>query len=386
MNINDIKTVAMIGAGDMGHGIAEVALLAGYRVNLYDIKEEFTELGKKRIFESLDLLLGKGKIPAELDAAIRGQLLKTTTDLAEAVGDADLVIEAIPEIMGLKQKVFAEIDALAPAHTLLASNTSTMSISEIATATNRPDKVFGLHYFNPAVLMRLIEVIRADETSEETMQIGMDFAKKQRKVGVYVKKDSPGFIVNRVNHAVSVLIGEVLERGEVDPEPLDAFMRMMGAAMGPCELTDYVGVDVAVHVARYFEEFFGPEYGPPAHLVAMVEAGKLGKKVGQGYFEWPDGERPKIDFSKATRKFNFLWPFLVQINEATKLITEGVVDTLSEVELAMVNSSGMPFGPITLGRQVSALDLIDNLNFLAGHYGKEMFKPTPRVLGGGHKY
>jgi len=163
-------------------------------------------------------------------------------------------------------------------------------------------------------------------------------------------------------------------------------MRMMGAAMGPCELTDYVGVDVAVHVARYFEEFFGPEYGPPAHLVKMMEAGKLGKKTGQGYFEWVDGERPKLDFSKATRKFNFLWPFLVQVNEANKLITEGVVDTLTEVELAMVNSSGMPFGPITLGRQVSTLDLIDNLNFLAGHYGKEMFKPAPRVLGGGHKY
>jgi enoyl-CoA hydratase/3-hydroxyacyl-CoA dehydrogenase len=376
----------MIGAGDMGHGIAEVALLAGYRVNLYDIKEEFVETGKARIFQSLDLLRGKGKIPAELDEAIRGQLLQTTTDLSEAVGNADLVIEAIPEIMDLKKKVFAEIDAAAPAHTLLASNTSTMSISEIATATGRPDKVFGLHYFNPAVLMRLIEVIKADETSEETMQIGMDFAKKQRKVGVYVKKDSPGFIVNRVNHATSILIGEVLERGEIEPEALDAFMRTMGAAMGPCELTDYVGVDVAVHVARYFEETIGPEYGPPSHQVAMVEAGKLGKKAGQGYFEWPDGERPKIDFSKATRKFNFLWPFFVQVNEATKLIQEGVVDTLNEVELAMKNSSGMPFGPITLGRQVSALDLTDNLNYLAGRYGKDMFKPTPRVLGGGHKY
>lgn len=386
MNINDIKTVAMIGAGDMGHGIAEVALLAGYRVNLYDIKDEFVEKGKTRIFESLDLLLGKGKIPAELDAAIRNQLLTTTTDLADAVGDADLVIEAIPEVMELKKQVFAEIDAAAPAHTLLASNTSTMSISEIATATGRPDKVLGLHYFNPAVLMRLVEVIKADETSGETMQIGMQFAKKQKKVGVYVKKDSPGFIVNRVNHATSVLIGEVLERGEIEPEALDAFMRSMGAAMGPCELTDYVGVDVAVNVARYFEQTMGPEYGPPAHLVKMMEAGTLGKKTGQGYFEWPDGARPQIDFSKATRKFNFFWPFFVQINEATKLIQEGVVDTLEEVDVAMMNSSGMPFGPISLGRQISKFDMIDNLEFLAGYFGKTMFKPTPRVLGGGHKY
>ena len=386
MNINDIKTVAMIGAGDMGHGIAEVALLAGYKVNLYDIKDEFVELGKKRIFDSLDLLTGKGKIPAELNTAIREQLLTTTTDLDEAVGSADLVIEAIPEIMDLKKKVFAAIDKAAPAHALLGSNTSTMSISEIATATQRPEKVFGLHYFNPAVLMRLVEVIRADKTSDETMQIGMDFAKRQKKVGVFVKRDTPGFIVNRVNHAPAVLISEILERGEVEPEALDAFMRLIGSAMGPCELTDYVGVDVAVNVSRYFEQTLGPDYGPAPHLVKMLEAGHLGKKSGQGYFEWPDGARPKIDFSKATRKFNFFWPIFVQINEATKLIQEGVVDTLSEVDLALVNSSGMPFGPIAMGRQISKLDLIDNLEMLAEKYDKPMFKPTKRVLGGGHKF
>ena len=386
MNINDIKTVAMIGAGDMGHGIAEVALLAGYRVNLYDIKDEYVERGKERIFASLDLLLGKGKIPAELDSAIRGQLLKTTTDLVEAVGDADLVIEAIPEFMDLKKKVFAEIDKAAPARTLLASNTSTMSISEIAEATNRPDKVLGLHYFNPAVLMRLVEVIKADKTSEETMQIGMAFAARQKKVAVYVKRDRPGFIVNRVNHAPATLIGEILERGEVEPEALDAFLRMMGSAMGPCELTDYVGVDVAVNSARYFEQTLGPDYGPAAHLVKMVEAGTLGKKTGSGYFEWPNGERPKIDFSKAATKFNFLWPFFVQINEATKLIQEGVVDSLNEVDLALINSSGSPLGPIALGRQISKLDLIDNLEYLARRYDKPMFKPTRRVLEGGHKF
>jgi enoyl-CoA hydratase/3-hydroxyacyl-CoA dehydrogenase len=386
MNINDIKTVAMIGAGDMGHGIAEVALLAGYRVNLYDIKDEYVDLGKKRIFASLDLLLSKGKIPAELDTAIRENLLKTTTDLADAVGNADLVIEAIPEIMDLKKKVFAEIDQLAPAHALLASNTSTMSITEIAAATNRPEKVFGLHYFNPAVLMRLVEVIRAEKTSDETMQVGMDFAAREKKVGVYVKKDRPGFIANRVNQAPAVLISEILERGEIEPEALDAFVRMTGAAMGPCELTDYVGVDVAVNVSKYFAETLGPDYGPPAHLLKMVEEGKLGKKTGEGYFVWPNGERPKIDFSKATRKFNFLWTVFVQINEATKLIQEGVVDTLDEVDLAMVNSSGAPFGPIALGRQISKLDLIDGLEYLAKRYDKAMFKPTRRVLGGGHKF
>lgn len=386
MNINDIKTVAMIGAGDMGHGIAEVALLAGYNVNLYDIKDEFVETGRERIFSSLDLLTGKGKIPAELDAAIRSKLLKTTTDLEEAVGDADLVIEAIPEFMDLKQKVFAEIDRAAPAHALLASNTSTMSISEIAMATNRPEKVLGLHYFNPAVLMRLVEVIRADKTSDQTMQIGMDYARKQKKVGVYVKKDAPGFIANRVNQAPGVLLGEIVERGEIEPEALDAFVRMTGAAMGPCELIDYVGVDVAVNASRYFEQTLGPDYGPAPHMVKMVADGLLGKKTGQGYFTWVDGKRPEIDFSKATNRFNFLWPYFLQINEATKLIQEGVVDTLDEVELAIVNSSGSPIGPISIGRRISRLDLIEGLEMLAERYGKPLFKPSKRVLAGGHKF
>jgi enoyl-CoA hydratase/3-hydroxyacyl-CoA dehydrogenase len=386
MNIDDIKTVAMIGAGDMGHGIAEVALLAGYKVNLYDIKDEFVDRGKERIFESLDILLGKGKVKADHDEAMRNKLLKTTTDLAEAVGDADLVIEAIPELMDLKKKVFGEIDKAAPKHALLASNTSTMSITEIATATDRADKVLGLHYFNPAVLMRLVEVIKAEKTSDETMQIGMDFVAKNKKMGVFVKKDAPGFIANRVNQAPGVLIGEILERGEIEPEALDAFTRLMGSAMGPCELTDYVGVDVAVNASRYFEETMGADYGPPAHLVKMVEEGNLGKKTGKGYFEWPGGERPKIDFSKATNKFNFFWPIFVQINEATKLIQEGVVDTMGEVDVALINSSGNPMGPVGLGRQISRLDLIDNLEMLAAKYDKPLFKPTKRVLEGGHKF
>ena len=386
MNINDIKTVAVIGAGDMGHGIAEVALLAGYQVNLYDIKDEFISTGKQRIFSSLDLLLGKGKIPAELDQAIRGKLLRITTDLEEAVGSADLVIEAIPEFMDLKKKVFAAIDQAAPAHALLASNTSTMSISEIATATSRPDKVLGLHYFTPAVLMRLVEVIRADKTSDETMKIGMDYVKNQKKVGVFVKKDAPGFIANRVNQAPGVLLGEIVERGEIEPEALDAFLRLTGSAMGPCELIDYVGVDVAVNASRYFEQTLGQDYGPAPHLVKMVEEGKLGKKTGQGYFKWVDGQRPEIDFSKATDRFNFLWPFFLQINEATKLIQEGVVDTLDEVELAILNSSGTPIGPIGIGRSISRLDLIDGLEMLAAKYEKPLFKPTRRVLAGGHKF
>ncbi|MFN7988048.1 MAG: 3-hydroxyacyl-CoA dehydrogenase family protein [Thermoanaerobaculia bacterium] len=386
MKVDDIKTVAMIGAGDMGHGIAEVALLAGYRVNLYDVAEEAVGRGRERIFQSLDKLVEKGKLPAEHNTAIRTSLLKATADLAEAVGAADLVIEAVPERMELKKKVFAEIDRHAPAHALLASNTSTMSITEIAEATGRPDKVLGLHYFNPAVLMRLVEVIRTARTSDETIAIAMAFVAKNKKLPVLVKKDSPGFIANRVNQAAGVLIMEIVERGEIQPEELDAFARVMGSAMGPCELTDYVGVDVAVNGSNYFAEKLGPDYGPAPHLLKMVAEGKLGKKSGQGYFTWPNGERPKIDLRKATKKFNFFGPIFLQINEATKLIQEGVIDSLNDVDLALMNSSGSSLGPISLGRQISRLDLVDNLEMLASKYGKNLFKPTRRVLEGGHKF
>jgi 3-hydroxyacyl-CoA dehydrogenase len=288
--------------------------------------------------------------------------------------------------MELKKKVFAEIDRNAPPHALLASNTSTMSITEIAEATGRPAKVLGLHYFNPAVLMRLVEVIRAAKTSDETIRIAMAFVEKNKKLPVLVKKDSPGFIANRVNQAAGVLVLEVIERGEVKPEELDAFARVMGSAMGPCELTDYVGIDVAVNASNYFAEKLGPDYGPPPHLVKMLAEGKLGKKTGQGYFTWPGGERPAIDLKKATRKFSFFWPIFLQINEATKLIQEGVVDTLNDVDLALINSSGSPLGPISVGRQISRLDLIDNLEMLAAKYQKSLFKPTRRVLEGGHKF
>ena len=197
MNIDDIKTIAVIGAGDMGHGIAEVALIAGYKVFLRDINQEFVDRGVGRINASLEKLVAKGKVSADHFEKIKTELMVPCTDLAEAVKEADLVIEAIPEIMDLKKKTFKAMDAAAPPHTIFASNTSTMKITEIASATNRPEKVLGLHYFNPAVIMKLVEVIKGDKTTEETMQIGYEFVLKNKKVPVKVHKDVPGFIVNR---------------------------------------------------------------------------------------------------------------------------------------------------------------------------------------------
>jgi len=383
MTVDDIKTVAVVGAGDMGHGIAEVALIAGYKVNMYDIKQEFVDRGEERILQSLEKLVSKSRVPAEHYEKIKSELLKKTVDLAEAVKDADLVTEAAPEILDLKKKIFAEMDTAAPEHTLLASNTSTMSITDIASATNRPEKVLGMHYFNPAVLMRLVDVIRGDQTSDETIQVAFDYVNKVKKVPVIVKKDVPGFIANRVNAPAGVLIMSIIESGEVQPEELDAFVRALGAPMGPCELVDYTGVDISVHGGRYYAETVHPDFEPVPHLVKMMEEGNLGKKTGKGYFDWSQG-RPAIDLSKATDKFDPMDTIAVQVNEATKLIEMGVCSA-EDVDLALTNSSGNPVGPMSVAKGVEPADLAARLEGLAEKYNKEIFKPTKMIREGGYR-
>ncbi len=384
MNIEQVKNITVIGAGDMGHGIAEVALLAGYAVTLYDINDAAVETGSGRILESVQKLAEKGKVPAEAPEHIKNNLLKTSTDLQQAASKADLVIEAAPEVMSLKKDIFSKLDQFAPKSALLASNTLTMSVTEIAQCTNRPSQVLGMHFFNPAVLMRLVEVIQADETSDDAIATGIALSKKFGKVPVHVRKDTPGFISNRVNQAPVVLVQEMVERGEVEPEGIDAFMRSIGSPMGPCELADFVGHDVMVNVCNYFAETLHPDYGPAPHLVKMVQEGNLGKKTGKGYFDWSQG-RPEIDLKKATKKFSPLWLIFVQINEATKLVQQGVC-SVNDVDLAMINSTGNPVGPMSVGRQISKWDLMDQLQTLASRYGKSIFEPTEKIKEGGYKH
>ncbi|MBU1542868.1 MAG: 3-hydroxyacyl-CoA dehydrogenase family protein [Proteobacteria bacterium] len=260
MEINDIKIIAVIGAGDMGHGIAETALMAGYKVYLRDVTQEFLDRGVKRIYDSLEKLVAKGRVPAAILENARAGMLVPCVDLAESVSNADLVIEAIPEIMTLKKETFQVMDQAAPAHTIFASNTSTMSISQIAAVTNRPEKVLGLHYFNPAVIMKLVEVIRGDKTSDETLQIGYDFVVKNNKIPVKVQKDVPGFIVNRVQAPSGVLLNCLLDEKTFEPEEVDAVFRKMGSPMGPYETMDFAGLDVAFHGNEYYAKAIHPDF------------------------------------------------------------------------------------------------------------------------------
>lgn len=383
MKGDEMKTVAVVGAGDMGHGIAEVALLAGYRVFLRDVEKRFVDRGVERIDESLQKLVQKGKVAQDLYERIHKELLHPCVDLGEAVGDADLVIEAIPEILDLKKATFQEMDRLAPPHAILASNTSTMRITEIARATRRPGKVLGLHYFNPAVLMKLVEVIRGEETTEETMQAGYEFCLRTGKVPVRVEKDVPGFIVNRVQAPGGVLLGCILDHGVAKPEEVDALLKKLGLPMGPYELMDYTGIDINYHASRYFAQAVHPDFAPAKTVEEMVKAGLLGKKSGRGFYDWSQG-RPAIDPAKATDKVDPMDLLAVQINEATKLLEMGVCSA-EDIDRAMVNGTGNAIGPMTVARSQDPKSLAERLNRLADRFHKEIFRPTQMIQEGRYR-
>ncbi len=383
MKIEDIKTVAVIGAGDMGHGIAEVALIAGYKVYLRDIKQEFVDKGISRINQSLDKLVSKGKVEQGHHDKIKSELLIPCVDLAESVKEADLVIEAIPEIMDLKKETFSTMDKAAPDHTIFASNTSTMKITEIASVTNRPEKCIGLHYFNPAVLMKLVEVIRTEKTSDEAMQIGYDFVLKNNKVPVRVKKDVPGFIVNRVQSPAGVLLNCILDMGIAEAEEVDAVMRKMGMPMGPFETIDFTGVDINYHASKYFSEAIHPDYAMGPTLEAKFKAGELGKKTGKGIFDWSNG-RPEIDLNKATDKFDPMDIVAVNANEATKIVELGAC-SLEDVDTAIINATGNPMGLMAIAKGVEPAALTERLENLAKKFNKEIFKPTQMIKDGTYR-
>jgi enoyl-CoA hydratase/3-hydroxyacyl-CoA dehydrogenase len=380
MKIEDIHKIAVIGAGDMGHGIAEVALLAGYKVSLRDIRSDLVERGVTRLTESLEKLLKKEKISKQHYDRITKDLLYSTVDLEEAVKESDLVIEAVPEVLELKKEVLEEIDRLSPDDTILATNTSTMSITEISLATKRPDKVLGLHFFNPVVLMKLVEVIKGDHTSEETMEAVYNFCVRTGKIPVRVEKDIPGFIVNRVQAPSGALLGAIVDHGIAEPEEIDALFRKLGKPMGPFELNDFTGLDISFDARNYFAQAISPDLAPFKLMKAKVAAGEYGKKTGRGFYDWSKG-RPEIDLSKATEKVDPKDILAVQINEATKLVEWGVA-SVEDIDKAIVNGTGNKKGPMEEAQQFDPEDLVSRLERLSREFNKKIFEPTGMIREG----
>ena len=338
--------------------------------------------GVAGIKASFDKFKAKGKMTAEAYDDAMARLIQMV-DIKEAVKDADFIIEAVPEKLELKKSVFADLDKYAPKHAILASNTSNISITDIASATKRPDKVIGYHFFNPAILMKLVEVIKGNRSSDESIQIGYEIAKKIKKVPVIVKKDSPGFIYNRVNEPAAVLLSKILEAGHPAPEEFDAVFKPF-MAMAPFEVVDYAGIDIAVHGMQYFAQVLSADYKPSDALMAYLKSGNLGKKTGKGFYDWSQG-RPAIDLAKATKEYDLNHMVALQVNEATKLLEEGVCDDPKEIDLAMANGGGSPFGPFTLAQGIGYPVLVARLEELYAKFNLEIFKPTKMIKEGNIK-
>jgi len=272
----------------MGHGIAQVCAAAGCDVVLHDPDRAARERGLDRIRENLDKGVSLGKVPPEeREATLRR--LRTSASQADAVADADLVVEAAPESLDLKRRIFGDIDASAPAHALLATNTSSLSISEIAEVVTNPARFLGLHFFNPVHLMQLVEVVRGRLSSDEATTAAADFVRTLGKEPVVVA-DAPGFASSRLGIALGMEAIRMVEEGVASPEDIDRVM-VLGYRhpVGPLKLTDLVGLDVRLHIAEYLHRTLGTEgFRPPDLLRRMVAEGKLGKKSGRGFYRWDE--------------------------------------------------------------------------------------------------
>ena len=282
----DISKVGVAGAGLMGHGIAQVSAQAGYDVVLREVDQERLDKGIGRIQKQLSRAVEKEKITQEDADAQLEEILGRITGTTEydGFGDVDFVIEAVPERMEIKQSVFAELDEVTPGHAILASNTSALSISEIGSATTRPDQVVGFHFFYPASVMRLIEVVEGEDTSDNIAQAAANFAMQIRKNPIRCGEE-PGFVVNRVLNSAASEIWRYQDESGRSPEEIDKeIAEAKVTPMGPFFLSDLLGLDTVLHVAEHLRESYGDRFYVHPRMKELVEAGKLGQKTGEGYY------------------------------------------------------------------------------------------------------
>jgi len=375
MKVEDVKRVVVVGAGTMGHGIAQVLAMKGYEVNLLDVDEEILKKAVQKVGWSLNKFVEKRRIRKE-DAEAALSRIKTTTRYEEAAKDIDFAIEAVSENLSLKKKIFAKIDEVAPEHAIIASNTSTLSITEMGRATNRPDKAVGMHWFNPPQLMQLIEVVKGDETSDETTNLVMELSKKLGKTPVLCKKDVRGFIVNRVLGSVFNEAFWTFHRGEVSKEGIDASVKYTGGfPMGWFELCDYIGIDIAYEVGRVLHEAYGKRFLPCSEVIEpLIKEKKLGQKTGAGFYDWSKG-RPRIPFDLSD-DYDVERSWAVAVNEAAWLVYEDVAEPES-IDTGMKMGTGWPSGPCEYADRKGLDWAVNKLKEMYEKYQMEMYKPCP---------
>ncbi len=371
MTLADIDHVAVLGAGNMGHGIAEVTAMAGYTVTMRDIEQDLVDDGYENVRWSLEKLGEKGLIDESPGDVL--DRIETAVDLETAVSDADLVIEVAPERMDIKKDIFGDLAEMAPDDAVLASNTSSLSITEIASATGTPERVVGMHFFNPPVKMDLVEVIYGAETSDETAETAYEFVESIGKTPIFVRKDVNGFVVNSVLGPFMSEPGWMISNGEATIREADAAMvHERGYPMGPFELGDLTGIDIGYHVRK--------EAGKPNPPIVeeKVEAEELGRKTGKGYYDYEDGDGPDYEPEDAGN-FDTLHVEAMMANEAAKLIGNDVA-TAEAVDTGMRLGAGFPEGPCRRADKIGLDVVLEKVRNLYEEFGDERYEPADYLV------
>ena len=361
--------IAVVGAGTMGAGIAESAISAGLTTTIIDVQEEALARGQETIESNLDRRVGKGRIAeSEKEAALRR--LSTATSL-DACAGVPLIVEAVVEDIGIKEGVFSELDRFADESAVLATNTSSLSVARIASATQSPGRVVGMHFFNPVPAMRLVEVVAGAFTDSSAVRIVEEMAKRLGKTPIHVS-DTPGFVVNRVARPFYLEALRMVEAGN-DPGQVDAAIREAGFRMGPLQLADLIGLDINLAVSEsLFERYYYHPRFRPSHLQRlMVEAGLLGRKNGRGFYDYGDGEhRPaEEDGTGDVSEDLALRVISCIVNEAFLTNSEGVASA-EDIDKAMKLGANYPKGPFEWVEEIGVKTILKNLDSLRATFGE----------------
>ena len=374
-----MKNITVLGSGVMGHGIAQVSATAGYNVVLRDIKQEFLDKAMEKIKWSLDKLVSKEKISKEERDKIFARITPIV-DLADAVKNAEMVIEVVPEIMELKKTVYAELDKVASPEVIFASNTSTLPITEIANTTSRPEKFIGIHFFNPPQLMKLVEIIPGEKTSQEITDITKEYVKSVNKQAVLCRKDVPGFIINRLFIPMVHEACFVKDRTNATLEEIDSAVKFkLGFPMGIFELADFTGMDV-IHKATVEMHLRDKKVINPHPLIEkMFDEKKLGQKSGEGYYRYSDDKYERVALSEElAEKFDPIQLVANILNNAAWLVSNGASD-IEEIEKAAQLGLGLKKPLFETAKEIGIKRIVDELNNLAEKHG-EFYKPDPLLV------
>ena len=375
----EIKNITVLGSGIMGHGIAQVSAMAGYNVVLRDIEQPFLDKAMEKIKWSLDKLVSKEKISENERDEIFSRI-KPIVDLKDAVHDCDLVIEAVPEIMELKKKVYAELDKVASDQVVFASNTSTLPITEIANTISRPKKFIGIHFFNPPQLMKLVEVIPGQETSDDITNLTINFVKSVNKIPVTCRKDVPGFIVNRLFIPLVHEACYVMERQKIQQTEIDSAVKFrLGFPMGIFELADFTGLDV-IHKATVEMHVRDKKViSPHPKIEQLFNEKKLGQKSGEGFYKYSDDKYERIPLSEELAKKCEPIQIIANIlNNAAWLVTNNASD-IDEIEKATSLGLGLKKPLFETAKEIGMQKIVEELKKLSDKHGV-FYEPDPLLL------